>query len=314
MKALEATILAPLRHVRKSRTAGFLWWAVLVCLFGGIALVTAARMRPVGEGATPVQKMSPIPRPAETGDPNNAIAEPVHGDKSPDNRARIVLIIDDLGYSMAAATELAELKIPLTWSIIPYQSQSLSCLKLAKEKGIPAMLHLPMEAEVDRPGQKYQVNLEMDEDAIRGFTRRALQSLPGVVGLNNHRGSRATASARVMTSVLEEVKAKGLIFVDSRTSGKSVAYKIAMEKGIPTLKNEVFLDHEADPAAMMKALEKAFARARKNGSVVMIANARPQTLEFLKTLHLSQHKDVKWMTVPEFIGLSTGSGQGGVSP
>lgn len=301
------------RHGIKGKNTA-LWVLVLVSLFAGLSLIGAARLRvdsmssAPDEGANAVAE-SPGIEPGGVEDSPS----PLSGPPPLDRRVRVALIIDDVGFSLSSARELAEVKVPLTWSIIPYQSHSLSSLKLARERGIPAMLHLPMEAEVDRPGLKYQVNLEMNSETIRGFVRRAAKSLPGIIGVNNHRGSRATSTPKVMEAVLSEVREQGLIFVDSRTSGKSVAFKIAVEMGLPALKNEVFLDHEANAGAMRKALERAFSIARKNGSVVIIGHARPETLRFLKTLSGSRPNDVKWVTVPEIIRQSPGSSQGGVS-
>jgi polysaccharide deacetylase 2 family uncharacterized protein YibQ len=301
------------RHGRKAKYTT-LWVLVLVSLFAGLALIGAARLRVESRRGAPNEGVNAVAE-SQGKEPGggDALSSPLSGPSPLDKRVRVALIIDDLGFSLSSARELAEVKVPLTWSIIPYQSHSLSSLKIARERGIPAMLHLPMEAEVDRAGLKYQVNLEMDSETIRGFVRRAAKSLPGVIGVNNHRGSRATSTPKVMEAVLTEVKEQGLIFVDSRTSGKSVAFRMAVEMGLPALKNEVFLDHEANAGAMRKELERAFSLARKNGSVVIIGHARPETLRFLKTLSESRPDDVKWVTVPEIIRQSPGSSQGGMS-
>mgnify|MGYP003744996625 CR=1 FL=1 len=300
------------RKAKRSKTQ-FLWVVTFLMLAAGILLVGAASLRscrgvtPQTEGAQSVQLQvggvkNGEPLPEET--PGKASEELI--------KRAIVLIVDDVGFSLSSAKELLEVKVPLTWSIIPYQSHSLSSLKLAKEHGIPAMLHLPMEAEVDRPGLKYQVNLEMDSESLRRFVKSAAGSLPGVIGVNNHRGSRATSTPRVMEAVLSEIQELGLIFVDSRTSGKSVAFRMAREMKIPTLQNEVFLDHEASPESMRKALERAFSIARKKGTAVVIAHARPETLKFLKTLSQSRPEDIQWITVPEAVRRSPGSTQGGM--
>ena len=305
--------MADARHGRKAKHKT-LWVLVLVSLFAGLALIGAARLRVESRSGDPKEGLNAVAdsQGIEPGGGDTS-SSPLSGHPPLDKRVRVALIIDDLGFSLSSARELAEVKIPLTWSIIPYQSHSLSSLKMARERGIPAMLHLPMEAEVDRAGLKYQVNLEMDSETIRGFVSRAAKSLPGVIGVNNHRGSRATSTPKVMEAVLSEVKEQGLIFVDSQTSGKSVEFKMALEMGLPSLKNEVFLDHEANVVAMRKALEKGFAIARKNGSVVIIGRARPETLRFLKTLSGSRPDDVKWVTVPEIIRQSPGPSQGGMS-
>lgn len=302
-----------IRNMKREKTR-LLWGIVILTLAAGLILVGAAKMR-TGTGV-PLQKGDSATVQHQDGrsDQNGVpLPEEEPGNEARERKPSIVLIVDDVGFSLSSAKELLEVKVPLTWSIIPYQSHSLSALKLAKEHGVPVMLHLPMEAEVDRPGLRYQINLEMDSESIRGFVRRAAGSLPGVIGVNNHRGSRATSTPRVMEAVLSEIRDLGLIFVDSRTSGKSVAFRMAQEMEIPALQNEVFLDHEANAEAMRKALERAVSIAKKKGSVVVIAHARPETLKFLKTLNESRREDVKWISVPEAVRRSPGSSQGGMT-
>jgi polysaccharide deacetylase 2 family uncharacterized protein YibQ len=88
---------------------------------------------------------------------------------------------------------------------------------------------------------------------------------------------------------------------------------MASEMKVPTLRNEVFLDHEANADEMKKALERAFSIARKQGIVVVIGHARPDTLKFLKTLSESNPGDVKWTTVPDAIRRTPGPSQGGMT-
>lgn len=51
--------------------------------------------------------------------------------------------------------------------------------------------------------------------------------LPYIKGVNAHMGSKATADEGLMRIVLEEVKERGLYFVDSYTTDKSVVTKVA---------------------------------------------------------------------------------------
>ena len=61
---------------------------------------------------------------------------------------------------------------------------------------------------------------------IVGFvpeTRKALLEVPYRKGVNNHMGSRFTADRDLMRVLLKPVKDRGLFFVDSRTTAKTVA-------------------------------------------------------------------------------------------
>lgn len=217
------------------------------------------------------------------------------------SRPVIAVIVDDLGYSVEMARDLARIPLPQTWAIIPYLAESRRTSEIALDKDIPFMLHLPMEAVGDDGKRHSLVWVGMSEESIRQAVRNALWSLPGVKGLNNHRGSKASQDRGVMGAVLREIAAEGLFFVDSRTSGDSVGFPVAVEMGVPATLNRSFMDHEDNEGFMWSQFRKAVGIARKTGGAVIICHARPGTLKFLPRLYEKAHEDVKFVTVPEYL-------------
>lgn len=213
----------------------------------------------------------------------------------------VAILIDDFGYSREAAKTLSRLPMPVTWAILPYKAYSLWTADLAREKGIPFLTHLPMQAEIDPPNGPYLVGVGMPADQVRQIVRNALWSLPGTSGLNNHRGSKATSDTHVMKAVVDEIAAEGLLLVDSRTSSRSVAYSVARESGVPAGKNSIFLDHEANAEYMWSRFYELRSIARKNGGAIGICHARPDTIPFLFSLYESAPPDVQFVTVPEYL-------------
>ena len=213
----------------------------------------------------------------------------------------VAVIVDDLGFSMDAARRLSSIPLPLTWAIIPYQRHSRATAEMASELGIPFIVHMPMEAK-GFPGDPHAlVRAGMAPEEVRASVRNALWSLPGATGLNNHQGSRATEDPRAMEGVMLELRAEGLLFVDSRTSGGSVAYPLALDSGLPATQNKVFLDHYNGEAFLQEQFRKTFAMARKDGGAVAICHARPGTLDFLPKLYEMAPEDIEFVTVPEYL-------------
>jgi hypothetical protein len=99
--------------------------------------------------------------------------------------------------------------------------------------------------------------------------------------MNNHMGSRATADPAAMRAVMGVLRARGLYFLDSRTTPDSVAEQVAREAGIPALRRDVFLDLVSEPESIRHALEQAVARAKAQGSAVAIGHVHPLTIEIL---------------------------------
>ena len=120
---------------------------------------------------------------------------------------------------------------------------------------------------------------DMKEKEIRKLTQKAIESLPGIVGVNNHQGSKATSDKRVMETVLREVKKQGLFFVDSKTIATSVARDMAREMGVKTARNDVFLDNSKDVEDIRNQVYKAIEMAEKYGSAIAIWHARHATVK-----------------------------------
>ncbi len=196
-------------------------------------------------------------------------------------KGRLAIIIDDCGYDMAPVRALTALKLPFSYAILPFKNFSSDVLEIVKNTGNVPMLHLPMEPE-NRSAMsegKNTICVEMTKAKISELTRNAVNSLPGIVGVNNHQGSRAIADEAVTRTVLQELKRSGLFFVDSRTTAKSVGVKVAKQLGVRTAKNDLFLDNSSDVEAIHKQIYAALEMAERNGSAIAICHARPNTVK-----------------------------------
>jgi uncharacterized protein len=109
----------------------------------------------------------------------------------------------------------------------------------------------------------------------------ALDSFDGYVGVNNHMGSRFTAHRPGMETALREIKARGLMFLDSRTTAQSVGDQLAHELGVPSIVRHVFLDDEDTLDAVRRKLAETEAVARRQGFVVAIGHPHESTLQAL---------------------------------
>lgn len=194
---------------------------------------------------------------------------------------KVAIIIDDCGYDMAAVRSLLNIGLPFNYAILPDKAYSSDILEMVKTKGRVPMLHLPMEP-IDKSAMSEGGNTiltSLSSKQKQELTHKLVDTLPGIVGVNNHQGSKATSDRETMKVVLQELKKQKLFFVDSRTSSTSVARDMAREMGLPTAKNDIFLDNSTNVETIRQQIYKAFALAEKNGSVVAICHARPNTVK-----------------------------------
>ncbi len=192
---------------------------------------------------------------------------------------KLAVIIDDCGYDMKNVRALLDTKFPFSYAILPFKDFSSDVLAMVNEQGRVPMLHLPMEP-MDKSAMsegKSTVQVSMTADQQRALVRKAVNSLPGIMGVNNHQGSRATSDPTTMKNVLRELKGNNLFFVDSKTTGATKGRDIARSMGVPTARNDIFLDNSTNPEEIRKQIYKAFELADKNGSAIAICHARPGT-------------------------------------
>ena len=102
-----------------------------------------------------------------------------------------------------------------------------------------------MESSINTKGEdEYKIKIGMTSEEIEWRIAEVLKDIPEAVGMNNHQGSSATADGKVMSVVASVLKRNNKYFVDSRTTGKTVAEKIMREIGVPTARRHVFLDND----------------------------------------------------------------------
>jgi hypothetical protein len=201
-----------------------------------------------------------------------------HIDQTPRTRHRLALIIDDIGASLSHAKSFLELNVPITFAILPRLSMSEESAFLIHNKGHEIMLHQPMEPR-DRalspgPGALYVGD---EPTKISHTVEENITSVPFATGMNNHMGSRFTASPKEMLETLQVVKERGLFFVDSLTTGDSKGYKTAKTLHLPATSRDVFLDNRVEEDAILRQLHQLKGIASKNGHAVGIGHPFAET-------------------------------------
>jgi polysaccharide deacetylase 2 family uncharacterized protein YibQ len=201
-------------------------------------------------------------------------------------RGQLAIIIDDMGTSVQEARSLANIGVPVTFSIIPGLHGYREVAAFAASSGIETMIHIPMQPK-GWPQRRLEVNgllLSMDEAGIRAQMDEFMREIPNAVGANNHMGSEFTEHEENMRVVLESLKSGRLFFIDSMTSPQTVGQTLARELGIKTGRRNVFLDNEQNSAYIQGQLNQAVRIARKTGASIAICHPHPVTIKTLAAL------------------------------
>lgn len=159
-------------------------------------------------------------------------------------RRTVAVVIDDFGNGMDGTSEMLKLPIQITAAIMPFMPTTKQDAEEAHRLGHDVIVHMPMEPNKGLkkwlgPGA---LTTDLSDEEVRKRVEDAINDVPYAIGMNNHMGSKVTSNERMMRIVLGVCKERGLFFLDSRTSYKTVVPKIAAELQVPIVSNDVFLD------------------------------------------------------------------------
>jgi hypothetical protein len=134
----------------------------------------------------------------------------------------------------------------------------------------------------------------MKENEIKALVEESLRMIPHVRGVNNHMGSKITQEEAVMRPILDVLKERNLFFIDSRTTGQSIAYDLARQMGMRAAYRNIFLDSTVGVDFSRKKMTDLFRLSQKNGTAIAIAHPFPETLRALReNLHLLKEYNVR---------------------
>jgi hypothetical protein len=197
----------------------------------------------------------------------------------------LAIVLDDLGSDTAAADEIFALAYPLTISVLPHHPHSTEIAEQAHSRGYQVMLHLPMQSLANETPEAEEIHTGMSSSEISRELQGMLQSVPHVVGVNNHQGSQATSDPALMKELMPLLRARQLFFLDSRTTAATVAFDAAQRTGVRSgFRNVPFLDDAQDTAEIRKQLDLAIRGAKEKGQAIAIGHPHAATLRALGEL------------------------------
>jgi polysaccharide deacetylase 2 family uncharacterized protein YibQ len=198
---------------------------------------------------------------------------------------QVAIVIDDLGENYRSFKELSSINVPFTYSILPFQTHSIRIAHEVNKRNGEVILHLPLEPwnSSEHAMNDGTLLISMSQDQLQAQLERNINALPHLAGVSNHMGSKFTENPEKMETVLKAIKEKGLYFLDSRTSDKTVGYALAKEMHIKTAKRNLFIDNDHNQMSAEKQLQKIPRLAKKNGGhVIAIGHPYPSTITALK--------------------------------
>jgi polysaccharide deacetylase 2 family uncharacterized protein YibQ len=217
-------------------------------------------------------------------------------------RPVIAICIDDLGEDIAGTDKAMALPQAVALSFLPYAETTPFLAVEATRKGHEILAHVPMEAVgATDPGP---MALKVGSSDIAARLAWNIARVPGLVGINNHEGSKFSANAASLAPVAQVLAARHLFFFDSRTGPDTRIVDISHRFGVASAGRDIFLDDTLSEAAIRKQLAALVTVARTQGAAIAIGHPHDLTLKILAAW-LAQDQGVTLIPLSQAIVLKT---------
>lgn len=195
-------------------------------------------------------------------------------------KPKLAIIMDDMAYPTQLKS-LHKLGLKITPSFFPRNSDNPKTPQMAENEEF-YMIHLPLEALHFHQSPHRYLKVGESIESISEYIAEIKHDFPKLAFINNHTGSKFTASYEDMKNLIEVLQNYGIEFVDSRTTKETKAPKVYAQLNKPLLSRQVFLDNAESVFDILKQIEKAITIAKKDGFAIAIAHPHISTFEALK--------------------------------
>jgi polysaccharide deacetylase 2 family uncharacterized protein YibQ len=269
----------------KGPGAGVVVVAISPTVFSSLA-PPAVTDGPLAEGNDPalseVGQQGPLPIIAEDGRMAwQVYAKPF---ENQDSRPRVAIVVSGLGLSEAASDAAISL-LPgnVTLAFDPYAPDLSGWIAKARQAGHEALIMVPLEPStfpISDPGpQALMTTNAPEENRLR--LEYILSRMTGYIGVMTVMGSKFNTSEEHLRALLDEIKLRGLMFLEGGINGQSLGPKLATEIGTPRALTNIILDSIPTGPAIDDQLAELEAILGKQPAAVAIAEAYPTSIERL---------------------------------
>ncbi len=196
--------------------------------------------------------------------------------------ARIAILVNGLGLSsIATHTAIEKLPAAVTLAFEPYGSNLQGWVRKARQRGHEVILQVPLEPfdypDNDPGPHTMLTSLPPSENVNR--LKWLMARFTGYMGVTNTMGAKFTASREALRPILQEIKKRGLVYVDDGSSPRSNARKLAEETGVEFVSGQVAIDAEQTRTDIRTSLAKLETIAQERGLAIGVGSTLPVTLE-----------------------------------
>jgi len=193
---------------------------------------------------------------------------------------RVAILVTGLGLPDTPAGDVLKgLPAPVSVAYGAYGRNLQESVSRARDNGHEVLLQIPLEPNnyptVDPGPHTLLTSLPPEENMKR--LQWLMSRYTGYVGVTNHMGEKFEAASQSMTPVLEELKRRGLLYIDDGSVKESTVSQIAGTIGL----DYSVVSVQIDASNLAKQLAQLEATAKERGAAIGVVKATPATVKQL---------------------------------
>lgn len=202
-----------------------------------------------------------------------------------DGRPRIAIMITGLGiHHEATKAVIDNLPGEITFGFSPYGEGLQDWINRARDKGHEIILQTPMEPFDYPDNDPGPSTLLADGDVAVNMNRFKwiLSRISGYIGITNFMGAKFTSKEKAVTPILNELKARGLYYIENGVLHRSKVSEISKQMDLGFSKVDVIIDDRKTIEHIENSLEKIEKIATTTGMAFAIGSNLPATVEHIR--------------------------------
>jgi polysaccharide deacetylase 2 family uncharacterized protein YibQ len=193
---------------------------------------------------------------------------------------RIAILVTGLGLPGSPPGDVLKgLPAPVSVAYGAYGRNLQDGVKQVRADGHEVLLQIPLEPDnypsVDPGPHTLLTTLPPEENLKR--LQWLMSRYTGYVGVTNHMGAKFEATSASLAPVLEELKRRGLLYIDDGSVQESTAGQIAGAIGL----DYSVVSVQIDAGNVAKQLAQLETTAKERGAAIGVAKATPATIKQL---------------------------------
>jgi polysaccharide deacetylase 2 family uncharacterized protein YibQ len=195
---------------------------------------------------------------------------------------RVAILVTGLGLPNGPPAEAIEgLPAPVSIAYGAYGRNLQDGVAKARNGGHEVLLQIPLEPNnypTEDPGPHTLLTTLPPQENMKRL-QWLMSRYTGYVGVTNHMGAKFEAAADSLQPVLEELKRRGLLYVDDGGAQGSPASQIANTIGLEYSMVSVEIDGGQSAAEIEKQLAKLEEAAKQQGSAIGVVRLKPAAVK-----------------------------------